>query len=73
MPHDEVTVSRHLLRRRAEAKATDLNHDLSVAEDHGVADAWISTRDLPAWTIHFQVRRARKRSHYRVVAVDGPV
>jgi hypothetical protein len=56
------TVSLHYKRKRADAVCNGLN----AAYGSGRSEL---PEGYPAWTDHFEVRRARTRFHYKVVAV----
>lgn len=76
------TVSLHYKRRRADVVAETLSQAMAWAGDrHGTLagsdvrrvarQEWLRKSGFPAWTLGFEVRRARTRFHYKVVAVSG--
>lgn len=67
----ERTVSRHYKHRRAVVVCAALTYTLRTT-DVGEKLQWLHDSHMPTWTDHFEVRPARLRFHYRVVAVSAP-
>lgn len=69
----EKTISRHYKRRRAETRCRALEMDMEKARSRGGRDQlerWILNNRLPIWTTKIEVKPARLRFHYRVVALE---
>lgn len=65
------TISLHYKRKRADSVCNALNAAMDEARRNGVVMTdWLDAYDLPAWTRTIEVRRARTRFHYKVVAVS---
>lgn len=71
--HPTETISHHMVRRTARARAEELNEELATARAGGelLAQAWLERNSYPKWTRLFVARRAAPGIFHWVVKARG--